>query len=188
MILSRPDIIKYIEEGKLIFDPEVSIENIDQVSIDLRLGSKFTVFKDPPEYLPSIRIDRSLFQSEDLWQRYDNQETYRLNPGQFVLAQTLESVHIPDDLVGLVEGRSTWARLGVTIHLTAPKIDPGFNGQITLEMANLGRIPVELRAGIDKPAQLMLLKLTRPVPPEALYGQGEQDAYQNQTDPIPSKR
>ena len=55
-----------------------------------------------------------------------------------MLAQTLERVVMPNDLMGLVEGRSSWARVGLSVHLTAPKIDPGFDGTITLEIANMG--------------------------------------------------
>ncbi len=185
MILSRPDIIAYLKEGKLRSTPEIPEENIAQVSIDLRLGHKFTVFKDPPKYLPHIQIDHSLWDSGDLWQHYEDQDDFLLNPGSFVLAQTLEKIYIPPDLVGMVEGRSSWARVGVTVHVTAPKIDPGFNAQITLEMANFGRVPVNLRAEIDKPAQLLLMRLTTPVPEENLYGTGADDAFQNQSSPIP---
>lgn len=102
-----------------------------------------------------------------------------------MLAHTLERVYIPPDLAGFVEGRSSWARIGVTIHVTAPKIDPGFNATITLEMANFGEIPVELRAGIDEPAQLMLFRLSTPVPESDLYGTSAEDLFQGQTDPIP---
>lgn len=186
MILSRPDILTYLDEGKLRFEPEIDRSQVAQVSVDLRLGRKFTVFKDPPRYLPYIQIDRSLWDSEDLWQHYELEE-FRLNPGEFVLAQTLEQVCIPPDLVGLVEGRSSWARTGIAIHVTAPKIDPGFNAQITLEMANFGRVAVNLRAGIDMPAQLMFLRLTTPVPEEELYGTGAEDTFQGQTAPIPYK-
>ena len=69
-----------------------------------------------------------------------------------MLAQTLETVCLPNDLARLIEGRSSYARLGIGIHLTAPKIDPGFSGTITLEILNHGSFPVELRAGVDKPA------------------------------------
>jgi dCTP deaminase len=86
-----------------------------------------------------------------------------------------------------VEGRSSWARVGVTIHVTAPKIDPGFDAPITLEMANFGKVAVELRAGVDKPAQLMLLKVTTPLEPAELYGTGKDDRFQGQTAPIPRK-
>lgn len=76
----------------------------------------------------------------------------------------------------------------MTIHVTAPKIDPGFNARITLEMANFGKIPVELRAGIDEPAQLMLFRLSTPVPETDLYGSSADDLFQGQTDPIPHHR
>ena len=87
-----------------------------------------------------------------------------------LVAQTLEKIYIPNDLVGLVEGRSSYARVGVTIHVTAPKIDPGFDAHITLEMANFGEVPVDLRAGVDTPAQLILLRLTTPLESTDLYG------------------
>lgn len=186
MILSRPDILKYLEEGKLGFDPAISLDQVAQVSIDLHLGNQFTVFKVPPAYLTSIQVDSSLWNSEDLWQHY-TQDEFLLNPGGFVLAQTLETVFIPPDLVGLVEGRSSWARMGVTIHVTSPKIDPGFNSHITLEMSNLGRVPVNLRARIDQPAQLMFLRLSTPVPKDELYGASPDDIFQGQKTPIPHK-
>jgi dCTP deaminase len=185
-MLSRPDILRYLREGTLKIDPPIAEEQVAQVSIDLRLGRKFTIFKEPPQFLPAIQIDPSLWASADLWEHFE-QDTFRLHPNQFVLAQTLERVCIPPDLVGLVEGRSSWARVGITIHVTAPKIDPGFDAPITLEMANFGRVAVDLRAGIDKPAQLMLLRLSTPIIAEELYGTGPQDTFQGQTDPIPHK-
>lgn len=176
-----------MEADRLHFDPAIKPdEQVAQVSIDLHLGHSFTVFKAPPAYLKFIQIDKSLWESEDLWQHYE-QDEFQLNPGDFVLAQTLETVFIPPDLVGLVEGRSSWARMGVSIHVTSPKIDPGFNAHITLEMTNLGRVSVNLRAGIDKPAQLMLVRLSTPLPKDQLYGTGEDDTFQGQKTPIPRK-
>jgi deoxycytidine triphosphate deaminase len=131
-VLSKPDLLQYIREGKLRFEPPVS-EN---------------------------RIAR---------------------------AQTAEKVFIPSDLVGFVEGRSSYARIGVTIHVTAPKIDPGFEAPITLEMANFGKIAVDLRAGIDQPAQLMLFRLSTPLDEQQLYGARDADVFQYQTDPIPRR-
>jgi dCTP deaminase len=141
VVLSRPDLLRYVAEGRIKFDPPVEPERIAQVSVDLRLGRKFTCFKKPPGYLPAIHVDKSLWTSMDLWD-HKEQDSYRLEPDQFVLAQTLERVYIPPDLVGLVEGRSSYARVGVTVHVTAPKIDPGFSAPITLEMANFGKIAV----------------------------------------------
>lgn len=185
MILSKPDILKYLEEGKLGFDPAINPETqVAQCSIDLHLGNQFTVFKAPPAYLTSITMDKSIWKSVDLWQHYE-QDEFLLNPGGFVLAQTLETVFIPPDLVGLVEGRSSWARIGVTIHVTSPKIDPGFNSHITLEMSNLGKVPVNLRARIDQPAQLMLVKLSSRIDDKDLYGTSPDDMFQGQKTPIP---
>lgn len=188
MILSRREILTYLKAGTLRFHPEVSTESVAQVSIDLRLGRKFTRFKDePPAYLTSIHVDPSLWDSKDIWEHSES-DTYLLRPGKFVLAQTLERVRIPNDLVGLVEGRSSYARVGITIHITAPKIDPGFDGHITLEMANFGNIPVELRAEVDRPAQLILVRLTSPLGEGEAYGSGEADTFQYQEDPIPRNR
>jgi dCTP deaminase len=64
-------------------------------------------------------------------------EGYLLYPGKFVLACTNESVHIPDNMVARVEGKSSLGRLGLAVHITAGFIDPGFQGQVTLEIANL---------------------------------------------------
>ena len=186
MILSRPDILKSIHEQKLIFTPNVEEDQIAQVSIDLRLGRKFTVFKEKPEYLPAIRVHHSLWDSGDIWEHFE-QDDFVLEPKAFVLAQTHEKICIPSDVVGLVEGRSSWARVGITIHVTAPKIDPGFDGSITLEMFNFGNVPVLLKSLEDKPAQLMLLRITTPLKDKELYGTGPDDRFQGQTSPIPHK-
>lgn len=187
MLLSKPDILAYLADGRLQFDPPVTEDRVAQVSVDLRLGRKFTTFKQRPPYLPCINVDRSVWESVDLWNHVEG-DTFRLEPGGFVLAQTLERISMPSDLAGFVEGRSSWARLGVTIHVTAPKIDPGFTASITLEMANFGKVPVELRAAIDEPAQLMFFRLSTPVPTGDLYGTGSNDAFQGQVDPIPRRR
>lgn len=186
MVLSRPEIERYLEEGSLVIDPKPDPSRIDQVSVDLRLGRKFTTFEKPPDYIPAVRVKASLFASRDLW-RHEEQDKYILEPGGFVLGQTFERVVIPSDLVGFVEGRSSWARTGVSIHLTAPKIDPGFDGRITLEIANMGRVSVELRAEEDLPAQLMFFRVSSPLPKDKLYGTGDDDIFQYQSDPIPHK-
>ena len=186
MILSRREILKYIEEGRLRFDPEITTESVAQVSVDLHLGRKFTRFKKL-DYLAAIHVDPSLWESQDIWEEMER-DSYLLQPREFVLAQTMERVCIPNDLVGLVEGRSSWARVGITIHVTAPKIDPGFEGHITLEMANFGTAPVQLRPGVDQPAQLMLAQLTSPLGAGEEYGTGEGDTFQYQENPIPRRR
>lgn len=158
-----------------------------QVSIDLTLGRKFTKLGVKPAYLPAIHVDPSLWESKDLWETVES-DTYRLQPGAFVLAHTLERVTLPADLVGLVEGRSSFARVGVSIHVTAPKIDPGFAGTITLEMFNFSSVPVDLRAGIDRPAQLMLLRISTPLDAGDVYGARAGDVFQGQESPLPRQR
>lgn len=188
MFLSRPDILDYLRTNRLRFEPTISEDRVAQVSIDLLLGRRFTTFKERPGYLPAIQMDPSLWNSTDLWENSRETDLFCLEPGHFVLAQTLERVYIPNDLVGLVEGRSSYARIGVTVHVTAPKIDPGFNAHITLEMANFGKMPVNLRAGTDKPAQLLLAKITTPLEESELYGTSPTDVFQHQTEPIPRSR
>lgn len=184
MVLSKPDIMRWMEEGRLKIEPAPASSHVNQVSVDLRLGRKFSVMKTQPDYVSSVRVKPSLFESRDLWEHREL-GSYVLEPSEFVLAQTHETVTMPSDLVGLIEGRSSWARVGVGVHMTAPKIDPGFEGTITLEICNLGKMKVELVAEEDTPAQLMLLKVTTDLAEEELYGADESDLFQFQSDPIP---
>ena len=187
MILSRPEIIKCLESNALRFDPHVSEERVKQVSIDLLLGRQFTIFKEKPKYLHRVTIDSSIGASKDLCEHFDDDE-FDLLPGGFVLAQTLERVQIPGSLMGFVEGRSSFARFGLTVHLSAPKIDPGFKGHIALEIANFGKLPVTLRAGVDSPAQLILAQISSPLGPSEQYGSQSTDIYQNQESPLPEPK
>jgi len=184
LILSKPDILAYIRKKKIQFDREIRESDIAQVSVDLHLGRKFSVLKPLPSHITSIYVDEGLWEAEDLWEHFE-QDEYTLHPNKFVLARTLEEVTIPGDLVGLVEGRSSWARAGVTIHVTAPKIDPGFHGSITLEMFNFSQAKITLRAEKDTPAQLMFLRVSKPLEKGQLYGTKSSDRFQHQTEPIP---
>lgn len=177
MILAKRELLKAIgRKNGLRFDPPVPEEEIDQVSIDLRLGTRFSYLKKLPACVASVYVDHSLMNG-DYWEEV-TQEEYSLKSGEFVLAETLEKVTLPANLVGFVEGRSTWARVGVTVHVTAPKIDPGFSNHIRLEMANLGPFPIRLRAKIDKPCQLILFRTTSTIPKGDLYGAKSTDVYQ----------
>jgi dCTP deaminase len=188
MVLSQRDIINRIKKGDLRFTPEVSPSAITQCSVDLRLGHTFTVFKRK-EYIAALRLQnaRQIFEEADLWdqQRHD---IFTLRRGKLVLAQTLEVVHLPNDLMGLVEGRSSWARFGVSIHVTAPKIDPGYSQPITLELTNHSEMDYELQAGIDQPCQLILVKLSKPLKPEQMYGKLPGDYFAGHSTPVPSKK
>ncbi len=185
MVLSRPEILAAVGSGRVGFDPPLRMpEAVDQVSIDLRIGDEYTTFRPLPGHIPSICVDSSLFTDERLW-RTVRADTYLLAPEAFVLAKTYERVTIPNDLVGFVEGRSSFARVGITVHVTAPKIDPGFSGTVTLEMRNVGTVPVMLRSRIDKPCQLVLMRLTSPIPATEVYGTRATDIFQGQSSPLP---
>ena len=186
MVLSKPDIMHWMKEGGLKIEPAPAPSRINQVSVDLQLGRKFSVMKKQPDHISSVRVKPSLFESRDLWEHREA-GSFVLEPREFVLAQTHETVTMPSDLVGLIEGRSSWARVGVGVHMTAPKIDPGFEGTITLEISNVGKMKVELVAEEDTPAQLILLKLTTGLDEADLYGAGESDLFQFQSDPIPHR-
>lgn len=188
MVLSRPDILKRIDKGDLWFSPQVPESAVKQCSIDLRLGRFFTVFKKK-NYIAAIRIQnaKDIFDADDLWENAE-EDRWTLQPGEFVLTQTLETVRLPNDLMGLVEGRSSWARLGVGVHVTAPKIDPGYDAQITLELTNHSKIALELVAGEDQPCQLILVKLSTPLKRNEVYGASAEDLFAGQTKPVPNKK
>ena len=134
------------------------------------------------EAVTSVEVGHALL-TED-YTESEESESCTIQPMTLVLAQTLEKVNMPADLVGLIQGRSSLARCGLAVHLTAPKIDPGFNAVIALEIVNFGPMALELRAGATV-AQIMFQKLSRPVPKESLYGTGPHDTFQHQQTPLP---
>jgi deoxycytidine triphosphate deaminase len=104
---------------------------------------------------------------------------------QFILLSTAEKVTIPDWLVGVVDGKSTWARQGLAVHITAGYIDPGFSGQITLELINVGLETIRLTPGM-KICQLRLHQLSSPA--MRPYGHPELGSkYQGQIGPTAAK-
>ena len=148
MVLSDRDIKKALKIGKIKIDPLPDFETqLGSCSIDLRLGNVFRVF----EYVKKPYIDPS---KKD----YSNEITaevilkdgdqFIMQPGEFVLAVTLEKVTIPDDMMGRLEGRSSLGRLGIVVHSTASTFDPGWDGKCVLELGNLGRMAVALTVGM----------------------------------------
>lgn len=134
--------------------------------------------------------DKSFLESGTLWKHEDVEDgdSFLLKPGTLVLAKTHEFVCIPGHLVGMVEGRSSYARAGIAVHITAPKIDPGFEGTITLEFMNHGPKPVMLEPFVEMPCQLMLLTLSTPLEAHELYGTRAADTFQGQDRPTGPRR
>ncbi|MEF8915929.1 dCTP deaminase, partial [Natronomonas sp.] len=111
-------------------------------------------------------------------------EDFILHPGDFVLGTTKERVEIPDDLIAHVEGRSSLGRLAVVVHATAGLCDPGYEGQITLELSNLGTAPVALTPEM-RISQLTFTELKNPA--ERPYGAERGSKYQGQAGPQASR-
>lgn len=148
MILSDVTIIKMLEEGSLKISP-INKEQIQPASVDIRLGDTFSVVTDSPSGI--LTLDR------EISYHTIKADTYLLLPGQFVLATTKEFFALPDDLTAFVEGRSSLGRMGLFIQ-NAGWVDPGFCGEITLELYNANRFAIELKAG-RRIGQLVFAKM-----------------------------
>jgi dCTP deaminase len=108
-----------------------------------------------------------------------------LHPGEFVLGSTEERVALPDDIVARIEGKSSLGRLGLLIHSTAGFVDPGWDGHVTLELANVASLPITLYPGM-KIGQLSFMRMTSPA--DRPYGKGALGSkYQGQRGPTPSR-
>jgi dCTP deaminase len=196
MILSRPDIEESISSGQIKFNPDISRDQIGEASIDLRLGLVFTKTKQLHGAAFTIPKVISEFGSTGLWSKkilrekdeHGKIETYSLEPRNFILAQTLETVTIPNHLIGFVEGRSSYARFGLSMHQSAPWIQPGWSGNIILEIYNNGENTILLTPIEERPCQLSFFKLTTPLSDIEAYGSRPGDIFQDQTQPFPNKK
>ncbi len=141
MILAQKEIRQEIAKKKIQFDPPIEDRQWAEASINLRLGLKFTTFKDAPGAIFSMTGGIGSIRDTALWNeetfeptdRLGKKRTYTLEPGEFMLGMTHEHIWIPRHLIGMVEGRSTYARSGISVHQTAPWLQPGWDGHITLE-------------------------------------------------------
>ncbi|MDP6166309.1 MAG: dCTP deaminase [Gammaproteobacteria bacterium] len=150
MRLSDQDIISNLDSGHIVIEPRPSNAVISGVSVDLRLGSSFRVFKDHARAFVDVSASRNeinetleAIMSDEIVVAHD--EAFFLHPGELALAVTKESITIPSDMVGWLDGRSSLARLGLMVHVTAHRIDPGWSGAIVLECFNSGKLPLALK-------------------------------------------
>ncbi len=142
MILVDWQILDRIGRGHITIDP-FDKNLVQPNSLDIRLGNHFVWYEPSdrvidPHDRDSIAADTGEMQADE----------FVLRPGGFVLARTLETIGLPDNIVATIEGKSSIARLGVTLHQTGGWIDAGFRGSITLEMANVNTRPVRVYAGM----------------------------------------
>jgi dCTP deaminase len=144
-VLSDRDIQAAIDNGDLgISTPRNKEVLIQPSSIDLRLSPSIQVVRselaDGGEFINPTRLNNIQEKLRNLTETLElkHDQPFVLQPGSFVLGTTAERVTLSNKLAARVEGKSSLARFGIAVHLTAPKIDPGWSNNITLEIVNLG--------------------------------------------------
>ncbi len=148
MILSDGDIKKALASKRIVIKPAPNLdEQLGSCSIDLRLGKEFRVFDHSKH--PFIDPSKKDYSNEITKVVKVNKDgDFIMQPGEFVLAVTLENVKIPSDMMGRLEGRSSLGRLGLVVHSTASTFDAGWDGKPVLELGNLGRMAIKLTPGM----------------------------------------
>ena len=182
VILSDRTLREQLAAGRIVIDP-LDESLIQPSSIDVRISNLFRVFRNHTRGVIDVKQDM-----DDLTELIEipvDHDPFILHPGEFVLGSTLERIAVPDDLVGRVEGKSSLGRLGLLIHSTAGFIDAGFDGHITLELANVASLPITLYPGM-KIGQVSFMQMTSPA--DKPYGSGAKGSkYQGQRGPTPSR-
>lgn len=164
MILSDASIRKQMRLRRIVIDPEPQDWQLQPASVDLTLAGDF------------------MYPFED--DKHLHQDYFHIGPGECVLGTTVERLAVPTDLVARVEGKSSWGRRFIQVHSTAGFIDPGFQGQITLELTNLADVTQSLPVG-SAIAQVSFQWVDQPV--ERPYGTPALSShYQNQKGVTPS--
>ena len=142
MILVDWQLLDRIARGYIRIDP-YDKNLVQPNSLDIRLGNHFVWYEQSSEVIDPYNPESVSSLVSEV-----HADTFILNPGQFVLAETLECIELPDNIVATIEGKSSIARLGITLHQTGGWIDAGFRGTITLEMANVNSRPVKVYGGM----------------------------------------
>jgi dCTP deaminase len=122
---------KEIKIGNLSKDWE---KDIDQVSMDFHLGKRILIPTMGRDVVIDIRqgVNKEMYKEINL--KVGDPITIR--PGQFFIGETLETLTLPNDIIGRLEGKSSFARLGIVIHQTSARFDPGWDGPAALELRN----------------------------------------------------
>jgi dCTP deaminase len=180
-VLSDRDIRAALQAGRVRIDP-YDAACLQPSSVDLHLDADFRVFRN--NRYPYIDVRAPQPDLTELVSIADD-EPFILHPSEFVLGQTLEWVELPDDLVARLEGKSSLGRLGLLIHSTAGYVDPGWKGNLTLELSNVANLPIALYRGM-KIGQISFFMMSSAV--ERPYGSRELGSkYQGQSRPTESQ-
>lgn len=184
MVLSDRDIKKYLKDGIIKINPKIDLaKQMGSCSLDLRLGHTFRVFNHSryPYIDPyDTKLGREMTSEIDI----SDGEPFILQPADFVLATTIESFELPNDLLARLEGRSSLGRLGIVVHSTASVFEPGWRGKVVMELGNMGRMAVALYPGM-RVCALTFEQLSSPS--EVPYNKKASAKYIGQKTPIASK-
>lgn len=144
MILSDNEIKELINNGEIKVDPVPDFEKaLGPVSLDFRLGYDFLIFKRTTHPFVDVKNPETFKDiTEEVTKKAD--QPFIIHPGEFVLASSLERLELPNNLAGRLEGKSSLGRLGLVVHSTAGKFDPGWKGKLVLEITNIGVLPIAL--------------------------------------------
>jgi dCTP deaminase len=173
-VLNRDDIVTRIRKRELVISPLLAEKQLGTASVDLRIGNVVLMVRarglpvvEPVNYLGSTKEHQVMAGKRQKHERYDFtfEQRFLLHPGTLALVPTLEWVRLPADVQGFVTARSSWAREGLSI-ATASFIGPLYEGSITLELANLGQIPISLYPGL-RIAQIAFYGLENPAKPQS---------------------
>jgi dCTP deaminase len=179
MALSDVEIFDALEKGLIKIDPAPEITDVTEASIDLHLGPIIRHFRPNPQ--SSIYVDWGKAKANDFINfatdvvDLETTPSFTLDHGHFAIGYTKETVTLSNELLARVEGRSTLARFGLAVHNTAPTIQPGYHGVITLELTNVGTINLQMALGLNI-CQLILERLGSPA--QKPYGSTNASSYQ----------
>jgi dCTP deaminase len=183
VVLSDVDIQRYIAAGKIKVEPPLPPSQCGSCSVDFRLGNEFSIFEhsrhpfiDPRQTAAIQNLMRTVIVPDG--------EAFILQPREFALAITLESLELDDETLGRLEGRSSLGRIGIIVHGTAGLFDPGWRGNATLELSNLGIMPVALYPGM-RICSFTFEQLSSPT--SVPYYKKAGNKYAGQTSPLASK-
>jgi len=184
MILSDRDIKTYLKDGKIKIKPTPNLkEQLGSCTIDFHLGNIFKIFNhskfpyiDPRDPKLSEEVMKEI--------KVNTGEPFVMRPGEFVLATTEENLELDDDVLGRLEGRSSLGRLGIIVHSTAARFDPGWIGKPVMELGNIGVMPVALYPGM-RICSFTFEKLSSPA--EVPYNKRKTAKYAGQTRPEASR-
>jgi dCTP deaminase len=155
--------IKQYIEKKIIKIRNLSKDwekDLDQVSLDFHLGKRVLMPTMGRHVVIDIRVGVDKKMYEEIYLKKG--EPFTIRPGQFFIAETMEHITLPSDIIGRLEGKSSFARLGIVIHQTSARFDPGWSGPAALELNNNSGNDVVLYCG-DKICAFSFERIMTPV-------------------------